>query len=69
MPKFSRRQRNCFVEERNIVRVYNLASKTSRTILPEGRNHSYSDGDFGFNWAMIANGFWMIWEFNATIPR
>jgi Tol biopolymer transport system component len=34
MPKFSPDGKEiAFVEERNIVRVYNLASKTSRTIL------------------------------------
>jgi hypothetical protein len=49
MPKFSPDGKEiAFVEERNIVRVQ-FNSKTSRTILPEGRNHSYSDGDFGFN--------------------
>lgn len=52
MPKFSPDGKEiAFIEERNIVRVYNLASKNTRTILPEGRNHSYSDGDFGFNWS------------------
>ena len=52
MPKFSPDGKEiAFIEERNIVRVYNLATKNSRTILPEGRNHSYSDGDFGYNWS------------------
>jgi tricorn protease len=52
MPKFSPDGKEiAFIEERNLVRIYNLASKNSRTILPEGRNHSYSDGDFGFNWS------------------
>jgi tricorn protease len=52
MPKFSPDGKEiAFIEERNIVKIYNLASKNSRTILPEGRNYSYSDGDFGFNWS------------------
>jgi tricorn protease len=52
LPKFSPDGKEiAFIEERNIVRVFNLASKNTRTVLPEGRNHSYSDGDFGFNWS------------------
>ncbi|MFV8358637.1 peptidase S41, partial [Flavobacterium sp. XS1P32] len=70
MPKFSPDGKEiAFVEERNIVRVYNLASKTSRTILPEGRNHSYSDGDFGFNWSDDSKWLFVddsMGNFNAT---
>jgi tricorn protease len=52
MPKYSPDGKEiAFIEERNIVRIYNIASKNSRTVLPEGRNYSYSDGDFGFNWS------------------
>jgi tricorn protease len=40
-----------YVENRNILKIYNIASKNTRTVLPEGRNHSYSDGDWGFNWS------------------
>ena len=40
-----------YVEERNILRVYNIASKKSRTLLPEGNNFSYSDGDWEFAWS------------------
>lgn len=39
-----------YLEERNVVRVYNLATKQSRTLLPEGHNYSYSDGDQYFEW-------------------
>lgn len=40
-----------YIEERNILKVYNLASKKSRTLLPEGHNHSYADGDWDFVWS------------------
>ncbi|OMP76456.1 LpqB family beta-propeller domain-containing protein [[Flexibacter] sp. ATCC 35208] len=40
-----------YVEDRNILKVYNLAAKKSRTILPKGRNHSYSDEDWDFAWS------------------
>ncbi|HJT73521.1 MAG TPA: S41 family peptidase, partial [Chitinophaga sp.] len=58
-----------FVEDRNILRVYNLASKKSRTLLPKGRNHSYSDGDWEFAWSPDSK--WLVTEdhqgyFNVT---
>ncbi len=40
-----------YFADRNILKVYNVASKKSRTILPKGRNYSYSDGDWGFKWS------------------
>jgi len=40
-----------YLEERNIVKVYDIATKTSTTILPEGVNYSYSDGDQYFAWS------------------
>lgn len=40
-----------YIENRNILKVYNIASKKSRTLLPKGHNHSYSDGDWDFQWS------------------
>ncbi|MBW8683216.1 S41 family peptidase [Chitinophaga rhizophila] len=40
-----------YVEDRNVLRVFNIASKKSRTLLPAGRNFSYSDGDWEFVWS------------------
>lgn len=40
-----------YIEERNILKVYDLTSKKTTTLLPEGHNHSYSDGDWGFEWS------------------
>jgi tricorn protease len=40
-----------YLEERNIVKVYDIATKTSTTILPEGVNYSYQDGDQYFAWS------------------
>ncbi len=58
-PKFSPDGKEiAFVAERNILKVYNLASKHTRTLLPEGRNYSYSDGDWDFNWSPDSK--WMI---------
>ncbi|HAN38631.1 MAG TPA: peptidase S41, partial [Chitinophagaceae bacterium] len=47
-----------FIEERNILRVYNIASKQSRTLLPQGRNYSYSDGDWDYQWS--GDSKWII---------
>ncbi|MCW3465994.1 S41 family peptidase [Chitinophaga nivalis] len=40
-----------YIEDRNILKVYNLASGKSHTLLPKGNNHSYADGDWGFSWS------------------
>lgn len=40
-----------YVEDRNTLCIFNLKTKTSRTVLPKGHNHSYSDGDWTFNWS------------------
>jgi tricorn protease len=46
-----------YLEERNIIKVFNIASKKSRTILPEGVNFSYADGDQSFTWS--PDGKWL----------
>ena len=40
-----------FIEERNILKVLDLDSKKKVTLLPEGRNYSYSDGDWSYQWS------------------
>lgn len=40
-----------YLEERNILRVFDIATKTSTTILPAGQNFSYSDGDQRYEWS------------------
>lgn len=40
-----------YLEERNILKVFNLASKQTRTIIPAGENFSYSDGDQDYTWS------------------
>lgn len=40
-----------FIEDRNILKVMPIGGGKAVTILPKGRNHSYSDGDWGFNWS------------------
>lgn len=46
-----------YLEERNILRVYNLATKKSRTVVPKGVNFSYSDGDQYYTWS--PDGKWI----------
>lgn len=40
-----------YIEERNLLKVYQIDSKKTITILPKGHNHSYADGDWGFEWS------------------
>ena len=40
-----------YVHERNELRVYNLDTKTSVTVMPVGINYSYRDGDWDFSWS------------------
>lgn len=40
-----------YIAERNILKVFHVASKETITLLPEGRNFSYSDGDWDFAWS------------------
>jgi Tol biopolymer transport system component/C-terminal processing protease CtpA/Prc len=47
-----------YLEERNIIKVYNLASKKSHTIVPAGVNFSYADGDQSYSWS--PDGKWIV---------
>ncbi|UGU15079.1 S41 family peptidase [Sinomicrobium kalidii] len=40
-----------FVEERNILKVMDLDTGKKVTVFPEGRNYSYSDGDWSYQWS------------------
>jgi Tol biopolymer transport system component/C-terminal processing protease CtpA/Prc len=40
-----------YLEERTTLKVYNLAKKASRTVLPGTYNYSYSDGDQYYTWS------------------
>ena len=51
-PKFSPDGKEiAYLENRNVLKVYNIATKEKRTLLAEGHNHSYSDGDWDFSWS------------------
>ena len=54
-----------YLEERNILKVYNLATKKSRTIVPKGVNFSYADGDQYYTWS--PDGKWIA--FNSAEGR
>lgn len=40
-----------YLEERNILKVFDLEKESSTTIIPAGQNFSYSDGDQDFLWS------------------
>ena len=49
-----------YLEERNIIKIYNIASKKSRIILPKGINFSYADGDQYYRWS--PDGKWLAFD-------
>lgn len=49
-----------YLEERNVLKVYNIASKKSRTIVPKGVNFSYADGDQDYRWS--PDGKWLAFN-------
>jgi len=50
-----------FLEERVVLRVINLASKETRTILEKEYNYSYSDGDQHYEWS--PDGKWFLVQY------
>lgn len=46
-----------YLEDRTTVKVINLASKATRTILPGEHNYSYSDGDMWYQWSPDSKWF------------
>lgn len=58
-PKFSPDGKEiAYMADRNVLKIYNIASKQTRVVLPEGHNYSYSDGDWDFNWSPDSK--WLI---------
>ncbi|WP_447642387.1 MULTISPECIES: S41 family peptidase [Chitinophagaceae] len=51
-PRFSPDGKSiAYVEERNVLKVYNTETKVTKVLLPFGHNYSYSDGDWDFAWS------------------
>ena len=49
-----------YLEERNIIKIFNLATKKSRTIVPKGVNYSYADGDQDYSWSPDSK--WLVFD-------
>lgn len=50
-----------YLENRQTLRVHNIASKQSRTVLPGDLNYSYSDGDQYYSWSPDSR--WLLVQF------
>lgn len=53
-----------FLEERTTLRIINLESKQTRTVLEPNYNYSYSDGDQWFQWSPDSR--WLIAQYMET---
>ncbi|MBN2614904.1 MAG: PD40 domain-containing protein [Bacteroidales bacterium] len=51
-----------YLEERNILKVYDFKTKKTVTVIPKGVNYSYADGDQYFTWS--PDGKWILAESN-----
>ena len=51
-----------YLEERNILKVYNTETKKTVTVIPKGVNYSYADGDQYYTWS--PDGKWILAESN-----
>lgn len=49
-----------YIEDRNLLKVYNIESGKTRTLLPAGHNYSYRDGDWEFQWSPDSK--WLLVE-------
>ncbi len=50
-----------YLQDRVVLKVLNLASRETRTILPAGHNYSYADGDQDYCWS--PDGKWFLVQF------
>jgi len=53
-----------YLENRVVLKVINLATKLTRTILPAEYNYSYADGDQTYKWS--PDGKWFLVQFAFT---
>jgi tricorn protease len=53
-----------YLENRVVLKVINLATKESRTILPAQYNYSYADGDQHYEWS--PDGKWFLVQFGVV---
>jgi Tol biopolymer transport system component/C-terminal processing protease CtpA/Prc len=53
-----------YLENRQTLKVYNIASKQSRTVLPADKNYSYADGDQYYQWSPDSK--WFLVQFAPT---
>ena len=47
-----------YLENRVVLKVLNLATKQTRTVLPAELNYSYADGDQEYSWSRMGSGSW-----------
>ena len=53
-----------YLENRNTVKVFDVASKQSHTVLPADKNYSYADGDQYYQWSPDSK--WLLVSFGPA---
>mgnify|MGYP002623176762 CR=1 FL=1 len=53
-----------YLHNRDEIRMLDLSTKQSSTLVPAKRNYSYSDGDIGYHWSPDSK--WLAFNYNAT---
>lgn len=53
-----------YLENRVTLKVYDIAAKTSRTVLPADKNYSYADGDQYYTWSPDSK--WLLVTFGPS---
>ncbi|MCX6156041.1 MAG: S41 family peptidase [Candidatus Kapabacteria bacterium] len=56
-----------YLENRQTLKVINLASKQTRTILPADKNYSYADGDQYYQWSPDSKWFLVSFGYSERI--
>lgn len=64
-----------YIEERNILKVLDVNTNKIVTVLPEGRNYSYSDGDWKYQWSpdskwlLVDDGQGYFFSYNTALIK
>ena len=59
--------RIAYLEDRTTLKVFNLKTRQTVTVLPGDRGYSYSDGDIDFSWS--PDGRWLVTRIGSNVAN